>query len=454
MKTRQAAIEAAGVSKVYRLYEKPADRFKEAVHPWRKSYHRDFYALRDVSFQVPAGESVAILGKNGSGKSTLLKLISGVLTPTAGEIAVYGKAAALLELGAGFNPEISGAENIYLNGMVMGYSREEIEEKVDDIMSFADIGEFMYQPVKSYSSGMFARLAFAVNTHVNPDILIVDEALAVGDMFFQAKCMKQMKKMVDAGVTLLFVSHDTAMVKSLCSKALLLEQGRLVADDSSSVVVEMYFASKINEVGAALAADTVQTQESLQDVAEVVQDDPLFEWKDFREKAAFQRTENGKARFLNIQLLDEQGKRIANVEYNQLVTLQMLVEITEDCYNLGVAYHVRDRQGNDIVYSDSLIEDKILYQVKAGEKHLLCWRFRMSLMHGPHNIACVLSTAPLVQSPLSREELARISFESVLICDSVPYAVQFSMMPRSGGTLYGAVHWENELECIPLENSK
>ncbi|HPH04166.1 MAG TPA: ABC transporter ATP-binding protein, partial [Spirochaetota bacterium] len=183
------AISVEHVSKVYRLYDKPVDRLKESLHPLRKKYHRDFHALDDVSFEVKKGETVGIIGQNGSGKSTLLKIITGVLTPSCGQVRVNGRVSALLELGTGFNPELTGIENVYFSGTVMGYTREEMDVRLDEILAFADIGEFVRQPVKTYSSGMFVRLAFAVAIKSNPEIMIVDEALAVGDMNFQAKCM-------------------------------------------------------------------------------------------------------------------------------------------------------------------------------------------------------------------------------------------------------------------------
>ena len=179
------AIKVKNLTKLYHLYNKPQDRVKEALNPFKKSYHHDFYAMNDVTFEIKKGETVGIIGKNGAGKSTLLKMITGVLTPTSGEVEVNGKIASLLELGAGFNPEMTGIENIYLNGTIMGFTKEEMDSKVDAILEFADIGEFIYQPVKMYSSGMFARLAFSVAINVEPDALIVDEALSVGDMAFQ-----------------------------------------------------------------------------------------------------------------------------------------------------------------------------------------------------------------------------------------------------------------------------
>lgn len=219
------AIKVEHLSKVYKLYEKPIDRMKEALSFIKKKYSKEHYALKDVSFDIKKGETLGIVGMNGSGKSTLLKIITGVLTPTSGNVIVNGKVSALLELGAGFNPEYTGLENIYLNGTMMGYTKEEMEARVEPIIKFADIGEFINQPVKTYSSGMFARLAFAVAINVEPDILIVDEALSVGDTRFQIKCMDRMKKMMEGGVTVLFVSHDINAVRRFCTKAVWLYNG-------------------------------------------------------------------------------------------------------------------------------------------------------------------------------------------------------------------------------------
>ena len=191
---QDTTILVNGISKIYKLYEKPIDRLKESLHPFKKKYHKEFYALKDITFEIEKGETVGIIGKNGSGKSTLLKIITGVLSPTNGSTTVKGKVSALLELGAGFNPEFTGLQNIYLNGTMMGYTKEEIDQRVGAILEFADIGDFIYQPVKTYSSGMFVRLAFAVAINVDPDILIVDEALSVGDIFFQLKCYKKFEE--------------------------------------------------------------------------------------------------------------------------------------------------------------------------------------------------------------------------------------------------------------------
>ena len=219
------AIKVSHLTKVYKLYEKPIDRLKESLHPLKKQYHKDFYALNDVSFEIKKGETVGIIGKNGAGKSTLLKIITGVLTPSSGHVHTNGRISSLLELGAGFNPEYTGVENIYLQGTLMGYSKEEMEAKIDEILVFADIGDFVYQPVKSYSSGMFARLAFAVAINVEPDILIVDEAWSVGDAAFQNKCIRKMEEIGKKGITILFVSHDTQTINKFCNNVIWFNDG-------------------------------------------------------------------------------------------------------------------------------------------------------------------------------------------------------------------------------------
>ncbi len=234
------SIEVENLSKVYKLYNKPSDRLKETLIPLKKSYHKDFYALKDLSFKISPGETVGFVGKNGSGKSTLLKLLTEVLTPTQGTLKINGKVSALLELGAGFNGEYSGMENIYLNGTIQGYTREEMDAKVDDIVKFADIGEYIYQPVKTYSSGMFVRLAFAVAINVEPDILIVDEALAVGDIRFQLKCMDKFLEFKEKGITILYVSHDINSIKRFCSRAIWINEGRLEEDGDVDYVTDKY----------------------------------------------------------------------------------------------------------------------------------------------------------------------------------------------------------------------
>ena len=236
----KGSVEVNDLSKVYHLYNKSSDRLRETFSIKKKKYSKDHYALRDINLSIKHGESVGIVGTNGSGKSTLLKLITGVVTPTTGEIKTKGKIAALLELGAGFNPEYTGIENIYLNGTMMGYTEEEMEKRVPGIVDFADIGEFIHQPVKSYSSGMFARLAFAVSINVEPDILIVDEALSVGDTRFQVKCIDKMRELQESGTTILFVTHAIEQIKRFCTRAIWIKNGEVVEDGEASKVVDLY----------------------------------------------------------------------------------------------------------------------------------------------------------------------------------------------------------------------
>lgn len=237
-----SVVKVEHVKKIYKMYDNPRDRFKEALGLGgrKKSYSRDYYALDDVSFEVGTGEIVGIVGRNGSGKSTILKILTGVLNPSGGQVEVNGKVAALLELGAGFNQEYTGMKNIYLNATMMHISREEIEKKIPEILAFADIGDFINQPVKTYSSGMFVRLAFAVAINVDPDILIVDEALAVGDVRFQLKCMDKFTEFIKAGKTILFVTHDINAVKRFCNRAIWLNNGKLIMDGNTDEVTDRY----------------------------------------------------------------------------------------------------------------------------------------------------------------------------------------------------------------------
>ncbi|GAB4163209.1 MAG: hypothetical protein Fur005_22590 [Roseiflexaceae bacterium] len=274
----QIAIHVDHVSKMYRIYDQPQDRLKQMLF-WRfgRQYGHEFWALRDANFTIRKGEATAIIGRNGSGKSTLLQIIAGTLAPTEGHVQVNGRVAALLELGSGFNPEFTGRENVFLNGAILGLSRSAIEQRLDDILAFADIGEFVDQPIKTYSSGMVVRLAFAVQAHVDPEILIVDEALAVGDVYFQHKCMRRIKEMIDAGTALLLVTHDTVTVKRYCRQAVWLDGGRIQAIGESGVVVEKYLAfMRMREVQDWIAAP-IETEPVVQQAEQTDQQAPLID---------------------------------------------------------------------------------------------------------------------------------------------------------------------------------
>ena len=237
---KNSAIKVQNLTKTYKLYKEPIDRLKEALNPFKKSYHSDFHALKNVSFEIKKGETIGIIGRNGSGKSTLLKIITGVLTPSSGRVVIHGKISAILELGAGFNPEMSGLENIYLNTSINGVNKEATDKKIDEIRAFAELGEFIHQPLKTYSNGMKARLAFAVAINIDPDILIVDEALAVGDAAFQRKCFAKMEQIREAGATILFVSHSEGSIVSLCNRAIWLSNGEKIIEGKPKLVTGLY----------------------------------------------------------------------------------------------------------------------------------------------------------------------------------------------------------------------
>jgi ABC-type polysaccharide/polyol phosphate transport system ATPase subunit len=241
-------IKVEKLSKVYKLYDKPIDRMKESLSLTKKKYSREHYALNNISFEIKKGETVGIIGTNGSGKSTILKIITGVLNSTRGTVEVNGRISALLELGAGFNPEYTGIQNIYLNATMMGYSKEEVDKKIDGIVKFADIGDFINQPVKTYSSGMFVRLAFAVSINIDPQVLIVDEALSVGDVFFQAKCYKKFDEFKKAGKTILFVTHDLGSISKYCDRAILLNKGIKLYDGNTKEAIDIYKKVLVNQL--------------------------------------------------------------------------------------------------------------------------------------------------------------------------------------------------------------
>lgn len=249
-------IRVQNLSKCYQIYDRPQDRLKQSLWRGRKQFFREFWALRGATFEVKKGEAVGIIGRNGSGKSTLLQLIAGTLSPTSGSVEVEGRVAALLELGSGFNLEFTGRENIYMNAAILGLSRTETDQRFDAIVAFADIGDFIEQPVKTYSSGMIVRLAFAVSVNVNPDILIVDEALAVGDIAFQFKCMERLDELTKSGTTLLFVSHDIGTVKTFCHQVIYLSKGEIRAMGSASDMAEIYMLDLKDEHKRALTASS------------------------------------------------------------------------------------------------------------------------------------------------------------------------------------------------------
>lgn len=330
-------IIVQNLTKTYKLYSSPLDRLNESFHPLRKQYHQEFFALKDVSFEINKGESVGIIGNNGSGKSTILKILANVVTPTSGTVHVDGKVSALLELGAGFSPEMTGIENVYFNGLLAGITKIEMNEKLDDILSFADIGEHVYQPVKTYSSGMFVRLAFAVAIGVRPDILIIDEALSVGDIFFQQKCYAAVQKLINSGITAIFVSHDTTAVIKLCDRCILLHGGKIAYDGTAIQGVSRYLAASSHVAEASLIQTS--TEEEHVDAISSSRVKNLI-------SPSAQHYGVGGASILSTHVYDLNGQQQLSVRMLEKLTFYVLVKSEIMVANPSIGIHLFDRLGN------------------------------------------------------------------------------------------------------------
>lgn len=382
----EAAIDVKNVKKVYKLYDKPSLRIKEAFSIGGKKYHKEFNALKDISFQVNKGEMLGIIGKNGAGKSTLLKIITGVLTPTSGTVKINGKVSALLELGAGFNPEYTGIENIYLNGSMIGFTKEEMDEKLADIVKFADIGDFIHQPVKSYSSGMFARLAFAVSINVDPDILIVDEALSVGDVFFQAKCYKKLNDLKNSGKTILFVTHDMGSVIKYCNRAILINDGVIASEGEPAEIVDIY---KKVLVGQYSGEDKKGVEQALEDNIKKKTENEVAivdgTWKDYMLiNPNHQTYGNGKAEIIDFGIFDENGEINNTISKMRDFSIKLRVKFYETIENPIFAFSIKDTKGTEITGTNTIIEDVDTGTVHAGEEITITFKQRMIIQGGQY----------------------------------------------------------------------
>lgn len=376
-----SVIEIKNISKIYNLYNKPSDRLKEALFA-RQSRHTEFAALNDVSFNVNKGEILGIIGKNGSGKSTILKIITSVLTPTSGECIVKGKIAALLELGAGFNMEYTGIENIYLNGQMIGFSKEEMDKKLQDIIDFADIGEHIYQPVKTYSSGMFARLAFSVAISVDPDILIVDEALSVGDVFFQNKCYRRFEEFRERGKTILFVTHDMGSVIRYCNRCVLLNAGKKVAEGKPQEMVDLYKRIMVGQWN--------ENEESSEEVSSIqssnVKNDQL--WKDqISTNPDIEVYGDGRADIIDFGIFSDTGDIGNNVYKGDYYSVKMKVRINEDNLNPIFAFKLRDIKGTELTGTNTMLEDIDTSQCKKGDIVTITFRQKQYLQPGQYLVS-------------------------------------------------------------------
>ena len=372
--SNETVIQVQNLSKVYKLYDKPMDRLKESLGLTRQKKYVEHYALNNVSFDVHRGETVGIIGTNGSGKSTILKIITGVLNPTAGHVQVNGRISALLELGAGFNGEYTGIENVYLNGTMIGFSREEIDAKLQDILDFADIGEFINQPVKTYSSGMFVRLAFAVAINIDPEILIVDEALSVGDVFFQSKCYRKFEEFKEKGKTILFVSHDLSSIGKYCDRVVLLNQGEKLAEGDAKEMVNLFRRVMVNQLGdIQKEKDAGKSGKKSRNMKEKLNLNPkVLEYG------------NGYAQITDFAICDNQEYITNTIEKGKEFSVKMRVEFQEDVKDPIFAFTIKDLKGTEITGTNTMYEGSPVTPKKCGDVQEITFTQKMNLEAGEY----------------------------------------------------------------------
>lgn len=374
------ALCIEGVSKQYRIYDYPSDRLKEMVTRGRWKRHREFWALKDISFEIEAGTTTGIIGPNGSGKSTLLQIITGTLEPTHGNVWHEGRIAALLELGAGFNPEFTGIENIFMNAALIGFSRSETEALIPEIERFAEIGDFIRQPVKTYSSGMYVRLAFSIAISASPSILIIDEALAVGDAVFQHRCTRRIREMQERGVTIFFVSHDPGAVRALCSRAILLNAGRMESDGKPADVLNHYNKLIMAREDAfdRATASAIETAEDEADFGDDAEAAPL--------RYTF-RHGDGSAEVLRVELLDASGRRIELVESGEPVRVRLRVRFLADVEEPVCGFLLRNRHGIHLYGTNTELQRVSFGLVSRGEIVEVTFAFNCWLAPDSYSIA-------------------------------------------------------------------
>ena len=403
------AVEFDRVSKSYSIYEAPRDRLRELAVFGRRSFHRDFVALRDLSFSIRRGEVFCIIGENGSGKSTTLQIVAGILQPTSGEVRVNGRVSALLELGAGFNPEFTGRENVYLNGAILGLSKREIDARYKDIEAFAEIGRFINEPVKTYSSGMAVRLAFAVAINVDPEILLVDEALAVGDTYFRHRCMRKIHELRDRGVTIVFVSHSIADVKAIGERVLWLRRGEPVAMGETDAVVARYLAAMSEETAAPVAESTVTLVDSIPNIDH--------------------RHGDSRAEVLGIALMNEFGEPLHLMEPRSRIRVRISARANARLARPDIGFMLRNHLGLDFSETSTTGEDHTLPPMDAGEALTVDF-----LLDIPELYPGSFSFSPWIKDDAT--------------CDWIDNAITVQMA-RGDGPVYGYVQWPCRVELEP-----
>ncbi len=413
------AVEFQGVSKSYAIYDAPGDRLKELLSLNRLKRHRDFWALHDVSFEVKRGETFCIVGENGSGKSTLLQMVAGILHPTSGTVGIDGRVSALLELGAGFNPEFSGRDNVYLNGSIMGLSTRQIDQRYDDIAAFAEIGTFIDQPVKTYSSGMVVRLAFAVAINVDPEILLVDEALAVGDIYFRQRCMRKVHELRQRGITILFVSHAVSDVKAIGDRVLWLDHGRMVDVGEPDRVVSKYLAAMTEKDSTYLllksAADPEPRRGGPTQAPEIVDTIPNID----------HRFGDGRAEIMGIAVLDEQGRNLPILEPSSRIVVRISVRAKAGVGLPIVGFMLRNQLGMDFSGTNTAREGYELAALQAGDVTTVDFYLEL-----PELYPAAFSFSPAI---------ADGTLMGYQMCDWIDNAITLQM-GRSEAQVYGYVH--------------
>ncbi len=417
-------VEFRGVSKTYPIYSSPTARLKELAFLNRKSFHRDFPALHNVTFDVIRGETFCIIGENGSGKSTLLQIVAGILHPTAGTFAVKGRVAALLELGSGFNPEFSGRENVYLNAAILGFSRREIDRRIQQIEDFAEIGDFIDQPVKTYSSGMAVRLAFSVAIHVDPEILIVDEALSVGDIYFRQRCMRKVHDMRSKGVTIIFVSHAMGDVKSIGDRAMWLEHGEVQAIGSADKIVSKYMAAMTEKDNAYQTSHHLLPARSAGvavKAPEIVETIPNID----------HRFGDGRAHVIGIAILDENARPIHTLEPVSSIVVRISVRANDDIPLPIVGFMMRNHMGLDFAGTNTAREEFDLPFMAAGDIHTVDFHVQI-----PELYPSSFSFSPAI---------ADGTLHSYKLCDWIDNAIVLQMNP-TGGQVYGHLRFPCRIE--------
>ena len=391
---KDIAIEVKNLTKIYKLYDKPMDRLKDSLGLAKKGTFKEHKALNNVSLSVKKGETVGIIGTNGSGKSTILKIITGVLSPTEGEVNVDGHISALLELGAGFNMEYNGIDNIYLNGMMIGFSEEEIEKRMDAILEFADIGDYVYQPVKTYSSGMFVRLAFAVAINIDPEILIVDEALSVGDVFFQAKCYHKFEEFKKKGKTILFVSHDLSSISKYCDRAVLLNQGVLLGEGTPKKMIDIYKQVLVGQYPLPSSdVENLLDDESIREAAasadkradaKIKGDKKTSKDKESVSDVEALEYGDGAAVITEYYITDNKDVRTNSIIKGTDFTVHMRVKFNRNVSAPIFAMTFKNVMGIEITGTNSMVEKAFLEPVKAGDVKDITFTQNMSLQGGDY----------------------------------------------------------------------